>query len=390
MAIIDNSLIVLAIILFFGLIGPEFFKKLRLPFVTSLILVGGLLGPHALNMVQSTEAIEFFGLLGSTFIMLLAGLEVKWEYFKNIQKEVLTIILLNTTIPFITGLVLIRILGYSWATSWLVGIIFLSSSVAIVASSIKQSHLQNSNIGKIIITIVAIEDTIGVLLFTLFTQAINPSTIFPPLIYLGIILSLIMLLRMFLPEISTYYFKKFKTDDEYESQLRLVVALLLFVLTFFSWFGVHPIVGAFLVGVLISDVIKSEALQHKLHTLGYGLFVPVFFFVIGMQMDFSLLTTPGVNEFLVISIVLGLILSKFFSGYFAAKSQNFTVKESTIFGVSSTAKLTTTLSATYAALSLNLLDSTLATSLIILSIVTTMLAPILLNVLSKKWRSHNA
>jgi Kef-type K+ transport system membrane component KefB len=66
----------------------------------------------------------------------------------------------------------------------------------------------------------------------------------------------------------------------------LVVLVGLLVLT--SKFGVDSVLGAFLSGLILrrwagADV--QDSFSHKLDTVGYGLFIPLFFVVSGMRLD---------------------------------------------------------------------------------------------------------
>ena len=384
----DGTLLVLAAILFFGLVVPEFFKKFQMPFVTSLILVGGLLGPHGINYIQSNESIELLGFLGSAFLMLLAGLQVKKLHLEKFREEVIPVTMVNSIVPFVAGVAVMRAFGYSWNQALLIGIIFISSSIALVSSTLKALNLHYSKIGKLTFTSVALMDILSLLLLTILLEHVRPKTIFPSLIYVGIVFSSIILLKMFLPEISTFYFKKHKKDGEYELQLRFVLVLLLISLLFFSWLGVPPIVAAFLVGWVLADVITSKPLYRKIHTFGYGLFVPVFFFIVGMQLDLSLLLQ--VKSHLIVVLIATLVASKVLSGFLIVKKLGHSNANSLIFGTSSASKLTTTLSASFAALSYNLLDDALITSIILLSIITTVLMPTVLTFMVDFWRRKHA
>jgi Kef-type K+ transport system membrane component KefB len=387
MIAIEQTLLVLLLILFFGLLVPELFKKLRLPYITTILLLGAVLGPKGLDYIRSDTTIEFFGFLGSAFLMLMAGLEVKIEHLKGLQKQVFIMVLLNGGIPFLVGFTLIKLFGYSWLTSLLIGTVFVSSSVAVVASIVRSARLTQKPIGQTILSVVVIEDLLSLLILSLILQSVNPITAFPLPIYFGILISSIIVLKMFLPQITKYVFKKkFKKHDEYESQLRFVIIILMAVLLYFSGLGVHPIIASFVVGFLISDVIKSDLLIHKLHTLGYGLFVPVFFFIVGMQMDLTIFFQFDLRNIIMVSLILGLLVSKFVSGYASGRITKLSKHHASLFGVASTAQLTTTLATTYAAASVGILDSNLVTSIIILSVVTMLLSPLLFHFMASSRR----
>jgi Kef-type K+ transport system membrane component KefB len=157
-----------------------------------------------------------------------------------------------------------------------------------------------------------------------------------------------------------------------------VIVILIAVLLYFSALGVHPILAAFLVGMLLADLVTSETILVKIETMGYGLFVPVFFFIVGMNMDLTIFTQFDVRNVLIISVVGGLILSKFLSGYVGGRIVKLNKRDSLMFGSVSTTQLTTTLAAAYAGSSLGLLDETLVTAVVTLSVVTNLLVPLLM------------
>jgi Kef-type K+ transport system membrane component KefB len=150
------------------------------------------------------------------------------------------------------------------------------------------------------------------------------------------------------------------------------------VLLFFSLLGVHPIVAAFLLGLILSSAVSSDKLFTQLHTIGYGLFVPVFFFMIGTQIDVSSFIGVGSNLTFFATIILVSVLVKFGSGYVAGRLAKISREHSAMFGMASTIQLTTSLAATQAAFSLGIIDAPLLTSMVMLSVVTTILSPLLL------------
>lgn len=383
---IDGPVLVLLFILFLGLLIPEMAKKLRLPYITVLILLGAFLGPNALDYVRPNTIIDFFGFLGAAFLLLMAGMEAKLSQLKDLQKKIYVMAAVNGIIPFIAGVAITRYFGYSWMASLLVGVVFFSSSFAIIIPILKSARLFKKQIGQTIASAVILEDMASLLLLAIVLQTVAPITQFPLPVYFAILILSVIILKGVLPGFARYMFRRWKDHDEEESQLRFVVVLLMAVLFYFSLLGVHPISAAFLVGVLLADVVTSDRLYNKLHTLAYGLFVPVFFFVVGMRMDLGIFTSIDSQEVIILCLVAGLLLAKFLSGYFAARWDKFSKKNSLIFGVSSTTQLTTTLAVTYAASGLGLLDTTLVTGIVLISVVTTILSPILLNLLVQKKR----
>lgn len=374
-----TTLLTLMLILLLGLILPELFKKLRIPFITSLIIVGAILGPNALNYVQSNEVIEFFGFLGMTFLMFMTGLETDLSKLKKMKKKIIFLVSFNGFIPFLIGLFISRFFGYGWTTSFLIGTIFISSSIAVVAPTLKSVGLFKNKFGQLFLAAVLLLDMISLVALSFILQDVSPITKLPLLQYFIIITLSILTLFFILPKLTNFILKKeLQGKEKYERQLRFIIVIIMGVLAYFAALGVHPILAAFLVGLTLSHVVQSKLILHKFHTLGYGLFVPIFFFIVGMEVDLSILKNFDAGNLLMMSIILSLIFSKFLSGFFAAKFLKISNKFSFIFGSLTIIQITTTLAVTYAAASLGLLDNVLVTSIILMSVISTILGPLLL------------
>jgi Kef-type K+ transport system membrane component KefB len=391
--IADNTLITLLIVLSLGLIIPELFKKTRIPFLTLIILAGAIVGPYGLNYVQLDSTISFFGFLGMAFLMFMAGLETNIVDLYKSKYKIFLMALLNSLIPFSFGLFITRVFGYSWDTSILVGIIFISSSVAVITSFLKDGKSVSKNVSQLILSAVMVTDIVSLVALGFILQNTSKITTLPlPLYLIILIFSIIVLLRIMPSLIKRIVKKRFFQDYGHERRLRLVIVILVGVVAYFSFLGAHPILASFLAGLSLSSVVlyeKSDVLKHKLNAIGYGLFIPIFFFVVGMDIDISLLKNFDIKNVFMVLLILGLIFLKIFSGYIAGRIVKLKKKEALLFGSISITQLTTTLAVTYAAASSNLLDSVLVTSIIFLAVITTIVGPILSSYIIRKTKSSS-
>ncbi|MBT5808283.1 cation:proton antiporter [Candidatus Uhrbacteria bacterium] len=382
----ESTLLVLLLILSVGLIVPELFRKLRLPFITSLILVGAALGPNGVDIVQTNETVAFFSFLGLTFLMFMSGLETRVEHIKQSISKVFILATINGGVPALVGFAIARGFGYDMMASLMVAIIFISSSIAIIIPSLKEAKLFRKDDGQLIVSAVVLEDVMSLMLLGILLQSVDPITDLPLPIYFVVLILSVVALKVILPKLNKLIFTKgvFK-HKEHEDQLRFVIVVLMAVLLYFSAIGVHPIVAAFLLGLVLSGTVSSKKIFTQLHTIGYGLFVPVFFFMIGTQIDLTVFAGTGNSLTFLFTILLVSVLTKFASGYVAGRLVNISKEHSAMFGVASSIQLTTSLAATQAAFSLGIIDTPLLTSMVVLSIVTTVFAPIVLRLLG-----HNA
>ncbi len=376
MAGTEHTLLILFIILFVGLVIPELFRKFQVPFVSTVIVLGAILGPFGLDWIQTNEIVDFFGFLGFTFLMLLAGLEARPYDIEHSVRSITLMSTINAIIPFVFGMSTALWFGYSWTTSILVGIIFISSSVAIIIPVLKNVKI-STHAKDLFVSSVVVQDAISLVLLAIVFHRFAPIVDLSLPVYIVVLLLAFVALKMVLPKLGHYFIKRrriFK-DAEHEARLRFIIVVLMAVLALFSLLGVHPILAAFLVGMLLADQLSSKEIFGKINTLGYGLFVPIFFFVVGMEMDLTIFRKINFQNLIIIVLPIGLIISKILSGYLAARLSKMHKRDAGIFGVVTITQLTTTLAAAYAANAIGLLDNTLLTAMILVCVLTTLLVP---------------
>ena len=352
------------------------FRKFHLPWVIALIVAGIVIGPHGLRIVELNPTIDFMGQIGLIFLMFMAGLEVKFSHFREFRKGVAGLALINGIVPFLVGFGIGYFFDFGLLASTLLGIIFMSSSIAVIIPSLEANGVLNTKLGRSIVSSTIIVDVASLILLSILLQSIQPVTALPlPFFY--ILLAIILVaFRYGLPKIRALIPRRRDKKDLFESEVRIIFVLLLGTVVTFELLGLHPIIAGFFAGLILSDSITSEILIEKLRTLSYGIFIPVFFVVVGMSADISVFTYGAGIFGLVVAVLLGSMISKFLSGWFGARISGFQNNDAITFGFATIPQLSTTLAVAFTAVELGILESELAVAMIILSIVTTLVAPI--------------
>lgn len=372
------------LILFAGVFFSEIFRRLHLPWVVALIVGGIVIGPHVLNVFEADDTIVFLGQIGLVFLMFMAGLEIKLSTFKESRRSITKLSFINGAFPFFVGLGIGFFFGYGWVASLLLGIIFVSSSIAVVIPSLEAAGVLRTRLGKSIVASTIVEDVMSLVLLSVLLQSINPVTSIPlPLFYILLFASLFAL-RWVIPKIEWFFSSRLRdTKDLFRQELRSVFVILIGTVVIFEFLGLHPIIAGFFAGLVLSDSIGNDLLKEKLRTISYGIFIPIFFVLIGMQANISIFGQLNGALLFVAVIVLGSIFSKFVSGWIGGRVSGFTSNESLLIGSSTIPQLSTTLAVAFTGAELGLLDQKLVTAMIVLSIVTTLLGPILIRLFSK-------
>lgn len=361
-----------------GVLFSLAFRRFHLPWVLALIVSGMVVGPFGFDLVETNPTIDFIGQIGLIFLMFMAGLETKLSTFKEFKKDIAWLSVLNALIPFGVGFLIGVFFNFPLIASLLLGTIFMSSSIAVIVPTLEASGLINKKLGRSIVSATIVEDIASLVLLSILLQSIDPITSLPlPSFY--IILTIILVAFWYgLPRLRELVPKRRNEKDLFESEVRVVIALLIGVVVTFDLLGLHPIIAGFFAGLVLSDSITSHILIDKLRTISYGIFIPTFFVIIGMQTDVSVFARGAADVILILTVIVGSMGAKFFSGWLGSQFSGFKGKDSLTVGIATMPQLSTTLAVVFTAVEFGLLNAELVTAMVALSIVSTMATPILL------------
>ena len=377
------------LIVFSGVFFSMLSIRTHIPWAVMLIIGGIVVGPSFLDVISMNPTIDFIGQIGLIFLMFMAGLETKMSQFREFRKNLIFLAFANGFIPFLVGAGIVWFLGYDLMASLVVGIIFVSSSVAVVIPSLEISGLLNTRLGQSVVVTTVLQDITSLVLLSIFLQTVNPVTEVPLYVFYPVLLGVLVALRHFIPKLRTWVIKMtVDSPDVFQLEFRSTFLMLIGTVIAFELLGLHPIIAGFFSGLVLADSIKSKVLKEKIQTISYGVFIPTFFIVIGLQTDMSIFKDVSGVLWVMAVVILSLVISKYVSGYFAARLVGFDKLESSFFASTSLPQLSTTLATAFVAFSLELIDQTLLTSLVILSIVTVLLSPILMRMYSARLRDR--
>ncbi|WP_457826273.1 cation:proton antiporter domain-containing protein, partial [Staphylococcus aureus] len=92
--------------------------------------------------------------------------------------------------------------------------------------------------------------------------------------------------------------------------IRAVFALIILLVVLAEGVGAEHILGAFLAGVVVSLLQPNKELVEKLDSFGYGFFIPIFFIMVGVDLDIpSLIQNPSLLIIIPV-LILAFLISK--------------------------------------------------------------------------------
>ncbi len=370
-----DYLVAFGVLVLIVFIVSEFSHKMHVVAVPLLIMAGMIIGPYGLGIVEKFEGLEFFAELGFLFLVFLAGLEIRGV--KNVNwKGVGELSVILASVSFFIGFGIVYFFGYRpptylLATPLLIGTVFQSSSVGEIIPIINHTPKLRDKIGNVLIPTVVLLDTISLIGLSLILHWYKNPNFYNFVFFIAFLLIFVFLGAKYLPKLGKWVFNRYKSSYE-EMEIVFFMAVLFTMIAISEFIGLEPIVASFLTGLFLGESIENEKICEKLHSIGKGFLIPIFFIVVGMDADVSVFLESVNYIYMVIAIIGGLMLSKLLGGYIY--SQIFK-KDLKLIGIVFFPQLGATLVATKIGQDYGLIDEPLFTSIVIMAIVTALSTP---------------
>lgn len=260
-------LIWIAAALFF----PMLLKRFHVPWVTAVIFAGIFLGAFRFwRGVHSDETTNLLATLGLIFLMFSSGLYTSLRVLKEAKKDVFLFTLFNLCIPLVTVFSLGFLSGMNAAGSLLVGIVFSSSSVTVITPTLKELKVE-SKIRQIMTSAVFLEDVVSLVMFTILLNMIAPTYQIPTVIFPVALFLFFAIVFFLIPILQSWLFYWEAEEDEFAGPMRAVLVTLGLVALMAELIGLHAMVGGFLAGLTLSDMLSKQAkVKDGIFAVSYG------------------------------------------------------------------------------------------------------------------------
>ncbi len=373
------DMIMFFLVLLAALVFPMLLRGLNVPWVVALIVAGMVIGPSGVDLVSDSPVLSFLSDIGVVFLMFMAGLETGFSRLKSLGRESLTIGAVNGIVPFIAGFLIISFFGYDWQTAVIVGAAFMSSSVAVVLPTLESRNMLDSEIGGVVISSTMLQDVSSLIVLGALMNEITGSSL-PTHYFLLLLFTSLAALKLVIPKIKEFleYENRKIQGKGFETEVRMIVVLMIGIVALYELVGLHPIVSGFVAGLFLSDLIENEEIINKIHGLGYGIFIPLFFVEVGTTFELGAMSNLAAAGTLAVSVILGTVTTKYLSGYVASRLNGYSPSEASIISSTSLPQLSTALAVAYLGLESGILDTDLMASVLLLSVTTTALSPVLI------------
>jgi Kef-type K+ transport system membrane component KefB len=389
----------------------EIAERVKQPPLVGELIAGialGMLGSHYSGMfpvlahLPEDETFRSITDLAIFFLMLLAGTELHPRELVGASRKAMAVALGGMLLPLAVG----SAIGWYFLPQSdykLAQTLFIATALSITAVPVSVRVLMDlgklkTPVGQTIVSAAVFDDVISLILLAILTAVIKSGS-FPDLTTMAWLIGKVALFFVITSATGLYLFPRLGklvgsfTAEEFEFSALLIAALAYSYIA--ELLGLHFILGAFLAGLFfVHRTIEPEvykATRDKLNTCTVGLFAPLFFASIGMQLDLSAaIALPG----FVIILILAAFLGKMFGSGLPAYWSGFNSRDSLAIGTSMSARGAVELIIAGIALQAGLFTHPqpapavvqhLFSAMVIMAIVTTLATPLLL-----KWIFHAA
>lgn len=259
-----------------------------------------------------------------------------------------------------------------------IGVILTATSVSITVETLKELGKLKTRSGNAILGAAIIDDILGIIALTIVTSMADSS------VNIVVVLLKVAAFFVFAIVVGILFYKGYKKwvdGAKKELHRHTIVAFVFCLLMSYvaeAVFGVADITGAFIAGLIISNVERSEYLQTKFDTVSYMLLSPVFFASIGLKV-----VLPKMNAAIVwfaVVFTVTAIVTKIIGCGLGAKMCGYQNDQAKRIGIGMISRGEVALIVASKGSTLGLLGSEFLGPVIIVVVITTIITPILLKV----------
>ncbi|MBF2778938.1 monovalent cation:proton antiporter family protein [Staphylococcus saprophyticus] len=346
------SLVVVVLAAFFT---PILVNRLRITFlliVVAEILMGIVIGHSFLNLVERDAMLNILSTLGFIFLMFLSGLEIDFKAFKRDKSSANKEQKLKKQEPghlqlavVVFMFIMIISIIFAYMFKWfgliddvlLMVIIISTISLGVVVPTLKEMNIMRTTIGQFILLVAVLADLVTMILLTAYgTLHASGNT------SLWLIGSLVVFTIIFY--LLGGIFKKAQflqklMDGTTQIGIRAVFALIILLVALAEGVGAENILGAFLAGVVVSLLGPDEDMVEKLDSFGYGFFIPIFFIMVGVDLNIPQLIKEPALLLIIPFLILAFLISKLIPLFYIRKWFDMKTTISSAFLLTSTLSL---------------------------------------------------
>jgi len=351
-------------------LGRMLSKRMKQPAILGELILGMILGN--LIILSDPEPISRIADIGILLLLFSAGLGLNFEEFKRLEVASSIVAGFGVVFPFILGYFAAIFFDFSHTVALFVGTALVATSVGVNASILTELRMLHTRLGALIIGAAVVDDVIGVVMVSALIGSLTLGTI-----VIGELSLLIVLTILFFLISLTFVIKFGRKLSEKVTLGREDLLLLGFVIVIAfglisEEIGLSAIVGAFIAGLVAGQTRFVRRLREYVSLIGGSFFIPIFFVTVGIGFDVHEFASVGAFAAVVVIVA---IVGKIAGCSLGARASKFSGKESFAVGVAMIPRAGVELILIKLGLEKGLITADIASALMMMVVITTLITP---------------
>jgi Kef-type K+ transport system membrane component KefB len=387
--------------------GGEIMERLHQSPMIGEVLAGILVGPMVLGLIDPNPATSFgsslnvVANLGVFVLVLLAGIELGREGLRKAMHERSMIVaIIEFFLPFFLGYSLASALGMTFVQSLFVGTALAVTALPVSVRILMDLNLLNTRLGRAIVSVALVNDLVAFAMLGLVVQFANLGAASTPegvtiglvvldnVLFVGLVFCVATVLKLTtrLGSNSDSYMQTFvgKLRGQ-EASFALCIATALGLGAAAELLGIHFAVGAFYGGILMTPRLLGQVqfnrIRNAVSSVTFGLFAPVFFAFVGVKLSITFTAWP-----LIVAITAVAFVGKLLGGIIGGAVAGFRGAPLVALGVGLNARGMMELLLAQVGLAAGIIDTSLYSALVIMTLTTTLCTPPILKRLLRRFK----
>jgi Kef-type K+ transport system membrane component KefB len=279
----------------------------KIPQVVVFLLGGILIGPHVLGLAE-TDNIQLLSDVGLGFLFLLAGYELDPSLLRQRPGR------LAITGWLISAVISVGVTAGLTAVGYIkdyvpVGLALTTTALGTLLPILRDNGMLGGKFGRQVFAAGAVGELFPILIIAVFLTKRGHFIALASVVLVGVLAIVLSLVPWLARSAAVKRIIEEGQDATAQVTLRWAVVLLFALLAFAQRFGLDVVLGAMLAGIVLRIWTRrlnldTENLERKFDTVGYGIFIPIFFISSGMTIDL----TAIIHSPLRLLVLLGLLL----------------------------------------------------------------------------------
>ncbi|MDQ2902649.1 MAG: cation:proton antiporter [Chloroflexota bacterium] len=362
------------------------------------ILAGLILGPSLLGSLwpglkeqifvsSALPTLQTLGDIGLVLYMFSLGTRLDTGLMQKQSRKALTTSLSGVLLPLALGGTLAFFLYPNFAGNkanllsfmLIVGTSLSITAFPVLARLLMEKRMVNTRLGTLALTCAVVDDVIAWCLLALVIAIAHATGLIAVALTLGAVVIFALVMFMVVRPLLLW------ADRHIRSQ-QLMIAFTMVGLLLSAYLtnaiGIHPVFGAFVMGVILPRRARFVAYIRSIDQVNNTLFLPLFFVYSGLRTQIGLINTPWLWFLCVLALIIACV-GKIGGVTLCARFMGDSWKEASSLGVLMNTRGLVELIVLNIGLSLGILSPSLFAMLVIMALVTTMMASPLLH-----WLGH--